>query len=753
MKPFSDVVIGPLEMPKPPRRPEWFRKTGRICLMGVALTVPFLFLPVTEDPAGINKMFIVGLLVLAAFVCFLGCVFEERSVAYPRSWFSLFFILFIAAELISALTSIAPSESWYGALRQPDSFMSIVLYALIFFLSVFFFRRHDPPKIGMLVGGGLLIATAIGLFSGFVPVGSVLGWGILLIMALAAIAGISLDELTLRPKILFFASAFIAFAALFVLNYEFLWIVLAIFTIIVAALRFGSKEHRFRYAFVSIVLALFFALVGPRLPVFGHFAPANQPGVGDTFSAVRSTLTGWRTFVGSGPATFALDLSTYPPLAATAQGHDFMLTLLATGGTLGFLLFLLMIVSAIFPFFRMQLLSKDLAMVVIAVTFLFAALFVAPAFFAGLVLLFLLFGVFTGETSRREISFAGLPRWQSFLASILIMVLAALSLSAAYTVGMQYAAAVLFEQSNKLTAAGNLEGAFQKIGDAIKLDRTDEYLRGASGILIAEAQRMASAGTGTATTDLPTVITNAVQAASAATVADPRDPENWGNLGSIYEAIIPAVAGSDGFAQGAYQKAADLDPGNPQWDAAIGRVLMASADLLPAGPANDAARAGKWNDAESFLQKAITINDDYADARVLLIQLYIKEGNIAGAIGKVQELAEQNPLDPGVSFELGYLYYQSNQLDEAQNEFQVATILNPNFSNARYFLGLIYDQKGMVPQALDQFERIQALNPGNAQVKQIIANLEAGEPALANETASSTLSGAATPSRIPAPKK
>ena len=345
----------------------------------------------------------------------------------------------------------------------------------------------------------------------------------------------------------------------------------------------------------------------------------------------------------------------------------------------------------------------------------------------------------------------GLAGWRSFLASVAIMVLAAVSLSGAYVLGTKYAAAVLFERSNALVATGDLAGAFKELNAAVSLDRTDEYLRGGSAILITEARRLALAGDPSDTAQVPGVIASAIQAAQGAANMSPKDPVNWGNLGSVYEVVMSVVSGSDALAMQNYAQAAALDPANPQWDFAMGRVLMESADLLPTGSASDSARGEKWNAAETYLQKAIAIKDDYADARVLLIQLYLKEGNIAGAIGKVQELAQQNPLDPGVAFELGYLYYQSNQIDQAQQEFQVATILSPNYSNARYFLGLIYDQKGMVSQALDQFTRIQALNPDNAQIKQIIANLEAGEPAIGSNVAPSTLSGAAQTNQIPAP--
>ena len=372
-----------------------------------------------------------------------------------------------------------------------------------------------------------------------------------------------------------------------------------------------------------------------------------------------------------------------------------MLTLLATGGALGFILFILMMGTMIRPFIKLQMLRTDFAMIVSAGVLLFVALFFYQAFFAAFILFFLFYGVVAGETSRREVVFVDLPRGRSLAASIGIMVLAALSLSAAYIVGEKYAAAVLFAQSNASAASGDLSSAFIKMNAATALDHTDEYLRGESNLLVAEARDLATAGDTSAEAELPSVIANAVQTAQSAAAVNARDPLNWGNLGSVYEAIMPIVNGTDVLAQGSYQKAADLDPQNPQWDLAIGRVLIESADLLGNSSSTAALRTEQWNDAETFLEKAIAIKDDYADARVLLIQLYLREGNITQAIAKVQELKEQNPLDPGVAFELGYLYYENNQFDQAQEEFQVATILNPNYSNARYFLGLIYDQKGM----------------------------------------------------------
>src|SRR5581483_3127156 len=114
-----------VEVPRPPRRSHAFRKMGRRFLLAIAFLTPFFFLPITIDPVGINKFVLVSLLSLGGLICLLGAVFEEKKFEYPRSWFFLVLILFTAAEVLSAVFSIAPATSWYGSLRAPDSILAI----------------------------------------------------------------------------------------------------------------------------------------------------------------------------------------------------------------------------------------------------------------------------------------------------------------------------------------------------------------------------------------------------------------------------------------------------------------------------------------------------------------------------------------------------------------------------------------------------------------------------------------------------
>ena len=76
------------------------------------------------------------------------------------------------------------------------------------------------------------------------------------------------------------------------------------------------------------------------------------------------------------------------------------------------------------------------------------------------------------------------------------------------------------------------------------------------------------------------------------------------------------------------------------------------------------------------------------------------------------------------------MYYRQNELGKARDEFARAKNLNPRYANARYMLGLTYDRLGRREDAKTEFAAVLALTPDNQEVKDILANLAAGLPAL-----------------------
>ena len=78
---------------------------------------------------------------------------------------------------------------------------------------------------------------------------------------------------------------------------------------------------------------------------------------------------------------------------------------------------------------------------------------------------------------------------------------------------------------------------------------------------------------------------------------------------------------------------------------------------------------------------------------------------------------------------------QKNQnLAHAQTQLEKAISLNPSYSNALYSLGLVYDYLGQNNKAIDAFTKLQQLNPANTDISAILANLQAGRPALQSYT-------------------
>jgi tetratricopeptide (TPR) repeat protein len=204
---------------------------------------------------------------------------------------------------------------------------------------------------------------------------------------------------------------------------------------------------------------------------------------------------------------------------------------------------------------------------------------------------------------------------------------------------------------------------------------------------------------------------------------------NWSSRGFIYRNMLGILTGADDWALKSYQKAADLEPTNPDIFTEMGRVYLAKSDIF-AQQEKKAESEENLKLAQENFEKAITLKGDYAPANFLIAMIHVRQGKIQEAISKLEETQQVVPFDTGLAFQLGLLYYNSNQFDQAKNQFERAVSLDPNYSNARYILGLIYDREGNKSGAIEQFERIERFNPDNQEVKKILANLREGKPAL-----------------------
>jgi len=342
---------------------------------------------------------------------------------------------------------------------------------------------------------------------------------------------------------------------------------------------------------------------------------------------------------------------------------------------------------------------------------------------------FIMTGVFlaslvnSGKIGAAEISLSGPLRQSSSEArktksEMVFMIMGIILLIGTISSGYLYSrkflalnnysrALVLFEKSGDIDATG------KKLTKAVGMDKQDEYYRALSELGIISLSKIV------ANKDLPADKALAlfkdnlgitIAYAREAVRLNPADPINWMQLGRVYESVVALkVEKADEAALNSYAEAFKASPLDPSPFIASARVFM---------------QINKAGEAKKYLQSALNIKPDFADALFMLAQIEAQAGNLKEAILRMEQTAAVSPNNFGVFFQLGLLQYQNNNLSAARSAFERTVGLNGDYANARYFLGLIYDRQGLKEKAVEQFVQIQKTNPNNEEVKKILSNLK-----------------------------
>lgn len=347
-----------------------------------------------------------------------------------------------------------------------------------------------------------------------------------------------------------------------------------------------------------------------------------------------------------------------------------------------------------------------------------------------------------GFWSIRERTIRFAAPWAVFVASLVILFLLSLATAGIYGEINHARAALAMGRGIAAANKGDLDGSLREFVAADAIEPHDFHgLEAVVQMRIAKIQQViqtAMAGKNVQQ-EFQSAVSAGVHDAQRLTALIPEEPIVWRLQGALYESVIPYIQGSESFAAGAYQKASEREPLNPQIYADWGRAGLVFADRIAAAENQaqgkdreqlETARRQNLEQIAQIFQKAIQMKPDFAAAHFLLAQTAIRLGNLDAALKSVENAKAAAPFDIGVAFELGLLYYQKSDLDRAQAEFERAVSINDNYSNARYFLGLIYDRKGDKAKATDQFAKVSQLNPDNEEVRRVLANLTAGRLAL-----------------------
>ncbi|MBI4134938.1 MAG: tetratricopeptide repeat protein [Candidatus Sungbacteria bacterium] len=573
------------------------------------------------------------------------------------------------------------------------------------------------------------------------------------------------------------------FLNLIIINFRSVWIAIAVALMVLLGFkigfshwghargRVGLREGSFSLLFLVLAVCTFLILSRVSLITIPSIPAEISPSYQATVDIARKTLTD-SLWLGSGPGTFGMDYSLYrdPSINQTNfwgvrfnSGAAFLPTALATTGVLGVLFLLLLSLTAVFSFLRQVAREGTHDAILLggtaAVVFGFLLWWLYTGTFAFQAVLFLVLGAMAARVnekapgdgtpsvsrvSNRTFTFS--TPWATFAASLGVIFLMVAGISLLYYNIQHYISAVAFTRGVESFSRGDVDNAVANIVRAASLNtNNDQYYRALAEVMLARVQnvlnRAATSQDPNLRNEFQANVSDAISAAQRATVVNPNDSLNWVTLGLVYQALVPFLQGAEGLAIQAYDKALQYEPQNPSYQYSKAGTHVALADrvqtLMNQGGQSEEAQAAletQYTDAlvkaRESLEKSLGLKSDYAQANYLLAQVLLREGDVARAIGQVEAVKQLAPLDIGVAFQLGVLYYQSNELAKAQAEFSRAVAMNENYSNARYFLGLIYDRRGEKEKAITEFERIQTLNPDNQEVKTILTNLRVGKAAL-----------------------
>jgi tetratricopeptide (TPR) repeat protein len=642
--------------------------------------LPVFFLPFLNISVEASKglFFAVGL--IAAVIFWIILRFSDGKIELPRSLPLLGGAGIVGVTLLSAIFGGAAGASFFGIMFDVGSFWFIFAAFLLMLMSSMVFR--EPKNARVLLFGTILSSTVLLVFQGvhlFLP--KILSFGILVnktdnilgswnafgifagFFVVCSLFAIEFFPATKRIKMLLGILALFAALLIAAVNFVLVWEILGIFALFIfvykLSLNSGSAEAKAEihfpiFSFAIVLISLFFfmssSFLGGILPTkLGMVNNEISPSFLSTMSITKSVIR-HNPILGIGPNRFADAWALYkPPLINTTQfwdvsfnaGSGLIPTLTATTGVLGVLawvifLGLLLFTGAKWLFFSIK---NNASLETVSFFFLSLYLFTASFFYYTSTVIFLLAFVFTGvfigliSSSRKngEISISVFnDHRKSFFFMLFLVILMIVSAGIGFKFIQRFVSVPYFTST---LSATNITEAETSINKALSLNSNDLYLRTYSQIYLLKlnsiASKEAAALSDSDKANLQASLDQSIQSAQLATVYDPKNYLNFQMLGSVFQ-TAGLVGVKEGYSKAleAYQKASELNPGNPRLKLAMTNVSIALGD-------------GKA--AKEYANQALNLKSDYVDALITLSQIAKSEGDTSTALSYAERALALSP--------------------------------------------------------------------------------------------------------------
>jgi len=538
------------------------------------------------------------------------------------------------------------------------------------------------------------------------------------------------------------------------IGYKDLWIILAIFSLILFIYLFttnkylfaGSKSKTPILSLVTMIVAIVFIIFGPQInaylnSTFSINFVETQVSLGTTSDIVAKTIVD-RPLFGVGPARFEQAWIDYRPLDFNLTsywdtdfsfGFGLIMSLVVMSGLIGGLALLFFLIMYLYSGFRsiFKPLEDSLSRFILVSSFvvslyLWIMSFIQIPSYVTLFLTFLFTAIFIGSLYReqisrvKEISIQNSPR-AGFVYIFSLVLLIIVLILAGKNISEKFIASVIDRQVNPALSSGDLELAKDLLKKTIQLDKTDARFIKLSEIQQIETGRIMGDSNLSDTEKIRLFqqsLGEAIDSARAAIKYDVYNYRNYAFLGSIFSELIKVdIPGSLEQARKEFNKAIDLNPNSPGLP-----LVIAKAEF----------NAGEYEQAKQSIIQSLDLKSNYTDAVFLLSQINVAEGKLSEAIKNIESATYIKPNDPTVFFQLGMLYYQAERFSDAAGALAQSLKLAPNYANARYFFGLSLARMNRYKEATQQFEVLLETNPNNAEVQFILQNLRNDQSPFSN---------------------
>ncbi len=749
--------------------------------------LPLWFLPITVNAIELNKQVLLILLVVVALILWLIKILNQGEIQWKGGIINIVFGVFILVYILATIFSLRPYNSLVGwSTHLSGSLVNVLslfaLYILIVnnikglkevfkLILIFLASSALVSLVGFLqIWGGFIFPWDFTKLTSFNTVGTVNSLGIFSAAILVLITALLFVVKRVELKLFLLLVGLLDLLLLISLNFWVLWLVLGagmIVVLVFGLIRMVSLGEGITWITLPIVflaIALIFLFFRPVLPLRPNLPTEVGLSYRGGLEIIKQAINN-KPILGIGPENFVINYVKHKPAIINqtvfwnvrfVNPPSEIYNFISDIGILGAFAFLVLVIS--FALYAVRYLIKigeseenllkkflEIGMFGAWISLL-VGLFIYPQNLTLMFAFYLLFATFLASSSVLKERILNLRSSQGVLlgASFTFVIIVVVMVGFIYIEATRFIAEIHYKKGMTLVGSeGRIEEGINKLIKATVVNPyEDQIYSSLAQLFILKLNQDTRAENITAQQKANIIqvdAINAINSAVRATTLAPNNSANWLVRGQIYKQVLALVKGADEWAEDSFEKCVELEPLNPYIYTEWGKLYRDRATLISQQASTDKNAKTLINQnfdlALEKYNKAIEIKSDYAPAHFESAVIFERQGKLAEAIKKMEINRQLLPRDSGSAFQLGVLYYRAEKYAQAKAEFIRAVVLDDNFSNARYFLGLLYDREGDKESAIDNFERIAELNPDSEQVKQILANLRAGLPALGSSEA------------------